>query len=124
MESVECSGDVGSVDVVVWGPGVVTYIVAFPLDEVLESPITEATIQDSFNLELLMAVYQCHGRWRCRATTSDRIGGSERQFDDREKRGGVGEGLEGGEVDKKQDQSFSRLRMDPSDDVRVFATVV
>jgi hypothetical protein len=45
-------------------PAVVADIVAFPLDQVFDSAIPHATIQDLFDFEMFVTVDQCGSRGR------------------------------------------------------------
>jgi hypothetical protein len=62
-------------------PLVVTLVITFPLDQVLQSVVTHAPVQYSLNLILFLAVDESWGwGWR-RSSANDGIREHEGQFD-------------------------------------------
>ena len=64
----------GIADLVCILPGVAFCSVAFPLDQVLESPTVHSTVQDLFHCILLFSVDEFWGRGRAYASAGDRVG--------------------------------------------------
>jgi hypothetical protein len=67
--AMECSNFQPSIDLSVYLPAVMIYIVALPLDEVLESVTSHMAIKDLLNLILLVAVNNSGWWWRVMLTT-------------------------------------------------------
>jgi hypothetical protein len=65
-------------------PLVVTLVVTFPLDQVLQSVVMHAAVQDSLNLILFLTIDESCGWGWCRPSAKNGIGRRWRQLDDRE----------------------------------------
>jgi hypothetical protein len=72
--------------IVVGGPGVLSFIIAFPLHQILQLSISNLTIQNSFNLKLFISINQHRRRRGCCSPAWDWIYRSWCQLDDREYR--------------------------------------
>ena len=66
-------------------------VVAYPLDEVLESPVVGAAVEDSLNLVLLLPIDDHRGGWRLDLARKGVGGGvfEERDVEDRVEADGV-----------------------------------
>jgi hypothetical protein len=64
-----------SMDLLMYLPAVITCVIAFPLDEILEVIIFHATIKDLLNLDLILAINDCQGWRRGMSMTRNRVGG-------------------------------------------------
>jgi hypothetical protein len=54
---------IGCVDVVVWYPAIVSCVISLPLHQILHSAVAYATIEDFFDFELFLSIYQYWGGW-------------------------------------------------------------
>jgi hypothetical protein len=62
-------------------PLIVTLIITFPLDQVLQAVVMHAAVQDSLDLILFLTVDKSWGWWWCRPSARDGIRECGRQFD-------------------------------------------
>jgi hypothetical protein len=67
-------------------PLIVTLVMTFPLDQVFQSVVTHAAVQDSLDLILFLTVDESCGWGWCRSSAKDGIGRHWRQLDHREDR--------------------------------------
>jgi hypothetical protein len=67
-------------------PLIVTLVITFPLDQVLQSVVTLAAVQDSLNLILFLTVDESCGWGWCRSSAKDGIRSHWRQLDHGEDR--------------------------------------
>jgi hypothetical protein len=75
---------VGSMEMVVWLPRVMSSVVALPFDQVFQAIVAHATVQHLLDFKLLFAVHQDWiGWWGC-TTSWNGIGHSRGQLCDRE----------------------------------------
>jgi hypothetical protein len=65
-------------------PLIVTLIITFPLDQVFQSVVMHAAVQDSLNLILFLTVDESWGWGWCRSSARDGIRWRRGQFDHRE----------------------------------------
>jgi hypothetical protein len=65
-------------------PLIVTLVITFPLDQVLQSVVTHAAVQDSLDLILFLTVNESWGWGWCRLLARDGIRRRWRQLDHRE----------------------------------------
>jgi hypothetical protein len=65
-------------------PTVVADVVTFPLDQVFDSAVSHATIQDLFDFEMFVAVDQCGSGRRTGFSSWDGVRDIEREFRDGE----------------------------------------
>jgi hypothetical protein len=63
---------------------IVTLVITFPLDQVLQLVVTHVAVQDSLDLILFLAVDESCGWGWCRSLAKDGIGRHWRQLDHRE----------------------------------------
>jgi hypothetical protein len=62
-------------------PLIVTLVITFPLDQVLQSVVTHAAVQDSLDLILFLTVDESWGWGWCRSSARDGIRKCGRQLD-------------------------------------------
>jgi hypothetical protein len=75
---------IGSMEIIVWLPAIVLSAVSTPFDQVLDSPVSNATVEYSFDFKLFFAIYQGRREWSDRISPWDRVRNSEGEFDDGE----------------------------------------
>jgi hypothetical protein len=67
-------------------PLIVTLVITFPLDQVFQSVVTHAAVQNSLDLILFLTIDESCGWGWCRSSAKDGIGRRWRQLDHREDR--------------------------------------
>jgi hypothetical protein len=65
-------------------PLIVTLVITFPLDQVIQSVVTHAAVQDSLDLILFLTIDESWGWGWCRSSARDGIRKCGRQLDHRE----------------------------------------
>ena len=81
VQAMEFRYDVQGMDVAMYHPGVITDVIAFPFDKVLQAVPAHACVQYGLDLVFLFAFYQ---DWRGRgprASADDRVGSSQGELD-------------------------------------------
>jgi hypothetical protein len=76
--------DIRRVDVAMYHPGVITDIIAIPLDEVLQAVPAHAPVQYGLYLLFLFAFHKDWWRWGSRASADDRVRSSQSELDNGE----------------------------------------